>query len=156
MRTGAYRPCFGCLGHREPIGGPLCGSVKPEGIEGPFIAASAGNHAQGVAFGAKSLGLKAYIVMPITTPSIKVNSVKNYGGKVILHGDNFDEAFKRTAEEFPMKKFNVYRTAGGHETDQGRIGAFRGGKSEDGRDPSGLSGYEEQGDKSKPMMFALK
>ena len=72
--------------------------LKQKGIEGPFIAASAGNHAQGVAFGAKSLGLKAYIVMPITTPSIKVNSVKNYGGKVILHGDNFDEAFKHANE----------------------------------------------------------
>ena len=67
--------------------------LKEKGQKGPFIAASAGNHAQGVAFGAKSLGLKAFIVMPVTTPSIKVNSVKNYGGKVILHGDNFDEAF---------------------------------------------------------------
>ena len=68
--------------------------LKQKGIKGPFIAASAGNHAQGVAFGAKSLGLKTYIVMPITTPLIKVNSVKNYGGKVILFGDNFDEAFQ--------------------------------------------------------------
>ena len=68
--------------------------LKEKGLKGPFIAASAGNHAQGVAFGAKSLGLKAFIVMPVTTPSIKVNSVKNYGGRVILHGDNFDEAFK--------------------------------------------------------------
>ena len=72
--------------------------LKQKGIEGPFIAASAGNHAQGVAFGAKSLGLKAYIVMPITTPSIKVNSVKNYGGKVILHGDNCDEAVQHANE----------------------------------------------------------
>ena len=68
--------------------------LKEKGLKGPFIAASAGNHAQGVAFGAKSLGLKAFIVMPVTTPSIKVNSVKDYGGRVILHGDNFDEAFK--------------------------------------------------------------
>ena len=68
--------------------------MKEKGLKGPFIAASAGNHAQGVAFGAKSLGLKAFIVMPVTTPSINVNSVKNYGGRVILHGDNFDEAFK--------------------------------------------------------------
>ena len=50
--------------------------LKEKGLKGPFIAASAGNHAQGVAFGAKSLGLKAFIVMPVTTPSIKVNSVK--------------------------------------------------------------------------------
>ena len=68
--------------------------LKKKGQKGPVIAASAGNHAQGVAFGAKNLGIKAYIVMPITTPAIKVNSVKNYGGKVILQGDNFDEAFK--------------------------------------------------------------
>ena len=67
--------------------------LKKKGIEGPVIAASAGNHAQGVAFGAKSLGMQSYIVMPITTPPIKVNSVKNYGGKIILHGDNFDEAY---------------------------------------------------------------
>ena len=72
--------------------------LKKKGISGPFIAASAGNHAQGFAFGAKSLGLMAYIVMPITTPSIKVNSVKNFGGKVILHGDNFDEALQHAKE----------------------------------------------------------
>ncbi len=68
--------------------------LKNNGLKTPVIAASAGNHAQGVAFGAKSLGLKAYIVMPITTPPIKVDSVKNYGGRVILYGDNFDEAYK--------------------------------------------------------------
>jgi threonine dehydratase len=72
--------------------------LKQKGVKGPFIAASAGNHAQGVAFGAKNLGLKAFIVMPVTTPSIKVNSVKNYGGKVILHGDNFDEAYQYAAQ----------------------------------------------------------
>ena len=70
--------------------------LKQKGIKGPFIEASAGNHAKGVAFGAKSLGLKAYIVMPITTPSIKVNSVKNYGGKVILYGDNEIKTGKAT------------------------------------------------------------
>lgn len=67
--------------------------LKKSGLDVPVIAASAGNHAQGVAYGAKSLGLKAFIVMPVTTPSIKVNSVRNFGGKVILYGDNFDEAF---------------------------------------------------------------
>ena len=67
--------------------------LKKTGLDLPVIAASAGNHAQGVAYGAKSLGLKAFIVMPITTPSIKVNSVRNFGGKVILYGDNFDEAY---------------------------------------------------------------
>ncbi len=57
------------------------------------IAASAGNHAQGVAMSAKHLGIKATIVMPRTTPTIKVNAVRALGGKVVLAGDTFDEAF---------------------------------------------------------------
>jgi len=56
------------------------------------ITASAGNHAQGVALAAKKLGIKAVIVMPQTTPSIKVESVRGLGGEVILHGDDFDTA----------------------------------------------------------------
>ncbi len=56
------------------------------------IAASAGNHAQGLAMAAKQLGVKATIVMPKTTPDVKVNNVRRLGGKVILHGDAFDEA----------------------------------------------------------------
>lgn len=56
------------------------------------IAASAGNHAQGVAISAKQLGIKAVIVMPTTTPDIKVSSVRAHGAEVILHGDSFDEA----------------------------------------------------------------
>lgn len=56
------------------------------------ITASAGNHAQGVALTAKKLGIEAIIVMPRTTPAIKVNSVKARGAKVVLHGDTFDEA----------------------------------------------------------------
>ncbi len=56
------------------------------------ITASAGNHAQGVAFSARQLGLKALIVMPATTPQIKVEAVKNMGAEVVLHGDNFSEA----------------------------------------------------------------
>lgn len=56
------------------------------------IAASAGNHAQGVALSAKILGIKALIVMPRTTPEIKVQSVKARGAKTILHGDSYDEA----------------------------------------------------------------
>jgi len=57
------------------------------------IAASAGNHAQGLALAAKELGIKAVIVMPRTTPEIKVKSVKARGARVILHGDAFDDAF---------------------------------------------------------------
>ena len=56
------------------------------------IAASAGNHAQGVAMSARHLGIKATIVMPRTTPTIKVDAVRALGGKVVLHGDTYDEA----------------------------------------------------------------
>jgi threonine dehydratase len=58
------------------------------------IAASAGNHAQGVALSAQRLGIKATIVMPKTTPAIKVNAVKSYGAKTILIGDAYDEAYQ--------------------------------------------------------------
>ena len=58
------------------------------------IAASAGNHAQGVAFSCQHLGIQATIVMPITTPPIKVDAVKRYGAKVILHGDSYDYAYQ--------------------------------------------------------------
>lgn len=57
-----------------------------------LITASAGNHAQGVAYAAKSFGAKAVIVMPTTTPLIKVNRTKGYGAEVVLHGDVYDEA----------------------------------------------------------------
>ncbi len=56
------------------------------------ITASAGNHAQGVAFTGKRLGISTIIVMPKTTPEIKVASVKGYGAKVVLHGDTYDDA----------------------------------------------------------------
>ncbi|SHI60143.1 threonine dehydratase [Malonomonas rubra DSM 5091] len=62
------------------------------------IAASAGNHAQGVAYSARQLGLKVLIVMPATTPLIKVDAVKSLGAKVILHGDNYSEAADRCQE----------------------------------------------------------
>ncbi|MCG8671746.1 MAG: threonine ammonia-lyase, biosynthetic [Pseudomonadales bacterium] len=58
------------------------------------ITASAGNHAQGVALGATGLGITAIIVMPKTTPEIKVASVRAFGGQVVLHGDTFDEAYQ--------------------------------------------------------------
>jgi len=57
-----------------------------------LIAASAGNHAQGVAYAAKCYGCKAVIVMPTTTPLIKVNRTKSYGAEVVLYGDVYDEA----------------------------------------------------------------
>ena len=57
-----------------------------------LITASAGNHAQGVAYAAKLFGVKAIVVMPTTTPLIKVNRTKSYGAEVILYGDIYDEA----------------------------------------------------------------
>ncbi len=56
------------------------------------IAASAGNHAQGMALSGTKLGIKTIIVMPKTTPDIKVDAVRSFGGEVLLHGNNFDEA----------------------------------------------------------------
>ncbi|NOQ35814.1 MAG: threonine ammonia-lyase, biosynthetic [Methylococcaceae bacterium] len=75
------------------------------------IAASAGNHAQGVALSAKKLGIKSLIVMPKTTPEIKVKSVKARGGKTVLHGDSYDEAYehaKKLAEEKGMTFVHPY------------------------------------------------
>lgn len=57
-----------------------------------LITASAGNHAQGVAYAAKAFGCKATIVMPMITPLIKVNRTKSYGAEVVLHGDVYDDA----------------------------------------------------------------
>ncbi len=63
-----------------------------------LITASAGNHAQGVAFAAKAYGVKATIVMPTTTPLIKVNRTKSYGADVILYGDVYDESCQYALE----------------------------------------------------------
>lgn len=63
-----------------------------------LITASAGNHAQGVAYAAKCYGARAVIVMPTTTPLIKVNRTKNYGAEVILHGNVYDEACAKAYE----------------------------------------------------------
>ena len=63
-----------------------------------LITASAGNHAQGVAFAAKKFGCKAVIVMPTVTPLIKVNRKKSYGAEVILHGDVYDDAYAYACE----------------------------------------------------------
>ncbi|NLM99759.1 MAG: pyridoxal-phosphate dependent enzyme, partial [Campylobacteraceae bacterium] len=62
------------------------------------IAASAGNHAQGVAYSAREFGVKAIIVMPEATPLLKVTGTKELGAEVILKGDNYDEAFAHAVE----------------------------------------------------------
>ena len=71
------------------------------------IASSAGNHAQGVAYAAKESGIKAVIVMPKSTPLIKVESTKQYGAEVILHGDVYDDAYKK-AKELEEKEAYVF------------------------------------------------
>ncbi|MFN5205084.1 MAG: threonine ammonia-lyase, biosynthetic, partial [Pseudanabaena sp.] len=67
--------------------------LPPDLLANGVIAASAGNHAQGVALSARELGTKAIIVMPVTTPLVKVNAVKMRGGEVVLHGDTYDDAY---------------------------------------------------------------
>ncbi len=81
----------------------LSDKQKAEGV----IAASAGNHAQGVALSARHLGVKATIVMPRTTPTIKVEAVKALGGKVVLKGDTYDEA-SAYANELVQQKGLTY------------------------------------------------
>lgn len=67
-------------------------TLTEEEKERGLITASAGNHAQGVAYAAKAMNAKAVIVMPTTTPLIKVNRTKSYGAEVVLYGDTYDEA----------------------------------------------------------------
>ena len=81
----------------------LTDAEKKRGV----IASSAGNHAQGVAYGAKESGIKAVIVMPKSTPLIKVESTKQYGAEVILHGDVYDDAYKK-AKELEEKESYVF------------------------------------------------
>ena len=73
-------------------------SLDPEVRARGVIAASAGNHAQGVALGAARLGVPATIVMPRTTPAIKVRAVRALGGRAVLHGDSYDEAYAHAME----------------------------------------------------------
>jgi threonine dehydratase len=79
---------FKCRGAYNKMAG-LPAAVLRKGV----VAASAGNHAQGVALAASRLGARATIVMPRTTPQIKVDAVRNLGGNVVLHGDNYDAAY---------------------------------------------------------------
>jgi len=85
QRTGAYKE-RGALNKLLT----MTGDERSRGV----IAASAGNHAQGVAYHAGRHGVRAQIVMPLTTPLTKVSATKSYGADVILHGANYDEAFQ--------------------------------------------------------------
>ena len=73
-------------------------SLSQERLDAGVICSSAGNHAQGVALAARRKGARAVIVMPITTPSIKVDAVRALGGEVVLHGDTYDDAHVRARE----------------------------------------------------------
>ena len=79
---GALNKLLALVAARDTGGAPLRG----------VIAASAGNHAQGVAHHAQRLGLRAMIVMPLTTPAVKVERTRGFGAEVVLHGEGFDEA----------------------------------------------------------------
>ena len=73
-------------------------ALGTDALANGVICSSAGNHAQGVALAAQRLGVRAVIVMPVTTPSIKVAAVRSLHGEVVLHGDNYDEAYARARQ----------------------------------------------------------
>ena len=85
QRTGAYKE-RGALNKLLS----LTAEERSQGV----IADSAGNHAQAVAYHASNLGIRARIVMPLATPLIKVSATRGYGGDVVLHGGNYDEAYE--------------------------------------------------------------
>jgi threonine dehydratase len=78
--------------------------LSPEKLKRGVICASAGNHAQGVALSAAKIGCRAVIVMPTTTPQIKVQAVKNRGGEVVLAGLSYDEAYAHALELEKIEK----------------------------------------------------
>jgi threonine dehydratase len=72
--------------------------LSPEQLKRGVICASAGNHAQGVAMAAHRLGTRAVIVMPVTTPQVKVDAVRSLGGEAVLHGESYSDAFLHAKE----------------------------------------------------------
>ena len=72
--------------------------LTPEQLSQGVICASAGNHAQGVALGAHKLGCRAVIVMPVTTPAVKIEAVKALGGEVVLWGDSYSDAYQHALQ----------------------------------------------------------
>ncbi|HBQ97939.1 MULTISPECIES: threonine ammonia-lyase, biosynthetic [unclassified Roseofilum] len=72
--------------------------LPPKQLAQGVIASSAGNHAQGVALAARHLGTRALIVMPVTTPQVKVDAVRSHGGEVVLYGETYDEAYGHARE----------------------------------------------------------
>ena len=98
------RTCNRCFFVQVPRRVQQDGGAGAGGAEKGVVAASAGNHAQGVALAASKLGTKAVIVMPRTTPQIKIDAVRNLGGKVVLHGDNYDAAYVHAREIATKRK----------------------------------------------------
>jgi len=90
---------FKCRGAYNKMAGLPAAELK-KGV----VAASAGNHAQGVALAGYRLGAPTTIVMPRTTPQIKVDAVRSFGGKVVLHGDNYDAAYAHAREIAARRK----------------------------------------------------
>lgn len=84
----------------------MMAALTPEQIGPGVIAASAGNHAQGVALAAMHMKVKAVIVMPKTTPEIKIAAVKRMQGEVILHGNNYDDAYQHALKLSKEKKLH--------------------------------------------------
>ena len=72
--------------------------LPQDALDAGVICSSAGNHAQGVALAAQRKNARAVIVMPVTTPTIKIDAVRSLGGEVILHGDTYDDAYARARE----------------------------------------------------------
>ncbi|MDR1271570.1 MAG: threonine ammonia-lyase [Clostridiales Family XIII bacterium] len=110
IRSEFYSSEYGCNAFIKPEHLQITGSFKIRGAYNKIaglsaeetkrgvIAASAGNHAQGVAYSAKAKGISATIVMPSTTPLIKVNATESYGADVVLHGDIYDESYDMAVE----------------------------------------------------------
>jgi threonine dehydratase len=108
IRSDYYSDEYGCDVYIKPENLQRTGSFKLRGaynkiaqldkadMKKGVIAASAGNHAQGVAWSAENLGTQATIVMPSTTPLIKVDATRAYGADVVLHGDNYDESYAKS------------------------------------------------------------
>jgi threonine dehydratase len=98
QRTGAFK-------ERGALNKLL--TLNKEELARGVIAASAGNHAQGVAYHAGRQGVRARIVMPLTTPLTKVSSTRAYGADVILHGANYDEAYEKAVEQSRQEGFTL-------------------------------------------------
>src|SRR5438105_11645037 len=98
QRTGAFK-------ERGALNKLL--TLTPDERTRGVIAASAGNHAQGVAYHSGRHGVRARIVMPLTTPLTKVSSTRAYGADVVLHGANYDEAYDHAVEQSRQEGFTL-------------------------------------------------